>query len=197
MRNLRGMTLRFLGKAAGFPEKTADIRMSQYEKGTRTPKAELTQRLAEVLEVSPHALAVPDIDTPEGLMHTLFALEDLYGLTIGEFEGRTCLYLNRNAPDWFRSALNAWKKEGQMLHNDEITHDEYNTWRYNYPKYIDKPVPYAIKPEKIRATEAGILAEGSVYARVPSKEFSDAMIEGMREDELFKPFHHAITSRKI
>ena len=175
MRNLRGMTLKFLGKAAGFPEKTADIRMSQYEKGTRTPKVELTRRLADVLEVSPHALAVPDIDT-------LFALEDLYGLTIGEFEGRTCLYLNREAPEWFRDALTTWKKEGQMFHNDEITSDEYNTWRYNYPEYVDKSVPYAIKPEEIRAREAEILTEDGIYARVPSKEFSDALIENMRQD---------------
>ena len=181
-RNLRSMTLRWLGMAVGFSEKTADIRMAQYEKGTRTPKEDLTRRLAEVLEVSPHALNVPDIDTPEGLMHTLFALEDLYGLTIGEFEGRTCLYLNREAPDWFRSALNTWKKEGRMFHNDEITSDEYNTWRYNYPEYVDKPVPYAIKPEEIRAREAEILAEGGVYARVPSKEFSDALIESIGKD---------------
>jgi len=184
IRGLRGLTLKFLGKAAGFPEKTADIRMSQYEKGTRTPKEDLTQRLAEVLEVSPRALAVPDIDTPEGLMHTLFALEDLYGLTIGEFEGRTCLYLNREAPEWFREALSTWKKEGKMFHNDEITRDEYNTWRYNYPEYIDKPVPYAIKPEEIHAREAKILAEGGVYARVSSKEFSNALIESMKKDGL-------------
>ena len=183
-RNLRNTTLRWLGMAVGFSAKTADIRMAQYEKGIRTPKEELTRRLAEVLEVSPHALAVPDIDTPEGLMHTLFALEDLYGLTIGEFEGRTCLYLNREAPDWFRNALNAWKMEGQMFHNDEIPHDEYNTWRYNYPAYIDKPVSYAIKPEEIRAREAEILTAGGIYARLPSKEFSDAMIGGMRKDEL-------------
>ena len=49
--------------AVGFSEKTADIRMAQYEKGTRTPKEDLTRRLAEVLEVSPHALDVPDIDS--------------------------------------------------------------------------------------------------------------------------------------
>ena len=85
-RNLRNMTLRWLGMAVGFPEKTADIRMAQYEKGTRTPKEDLTNKLAEVLDVSPRALDVPDIDSKEGLMHTLFALEDIYGLTIGEFE---------------------------------------------------------------------------------------------------------------
>ena len=39
-RNLRGMTQKYLGQVVGFPEKTADIRMAQYESGSRTPKAE-------------------------------------------------------------------------------------------------------------------------------------------------------------
>ena len=140
-RNLRNMTLRWLGMAVGFSEKTADIRMAQYEKGTRTPKEDLTRRLAEVLEVSPHALDVPDIDSSEGLMHTLFALEDLYGLTIGEFEGRTCLYLNRNAPDWLRTAMNDWKKEAQKFHNDETGKEEYDRWRYRFPEFAEHALP--------------------------------------------------------
>ena len=41
----------------------------------------LTAALAQVLEVSPQALDVPDIDSYIGLMHTLFTLEDIYGLT--------------------------------------------------------------------------------------------------------------------
>ena len=117
------------------------FRMAQYEKGTRTPKEDLTRRLAEVLEVSPHALDVPDIDSSEGLMHTLFALEDLYGLTIGEFEGRTCLYLNRNAPDWLRTAMNDWKKEAQKFHNDEIGKEEYDRWRYRFPEFAEHMPP--------------------------------------------------------
>ena len=36
-RNLRGMTQKYLGTVVGFPEKTADIRMAQYESGSRTP----------------------------------------------------------------------------------------------------------------------------------------------------------------
>ena len=42
-RNLRGMTQIYLGQMVGFPEKTADIRMAQYESGSRSPKAELTE----------------------------------------------------------------------------------------------------------------------------------------------------------
>lgn len=52
-RNLRGMTQKYLGQVVGFPEKTADIRMAQYESGSRTPKAELTESLARALGVSP------------------------------------------------------------------------------------------------------------------------------------------------
>ena len=82
IRNLRGMTQKWLGQAVGFPEKTADIRVAQYESGSRTPKADLTGALANVLGVSPLALSVPDIDSELGLLHTFFALEDIYGLKI-------------------------------------------------------------------------------------------------------------------
>ena len=92
-RNLKGMTQKYLGMQVGFPEKTADIRMAQYESGSRTPKADLTNSLAEVFGVSTSALTVPDIDSYNGLMHTLFTLEDLYGLKITELGGEICLSL--------------------------------------------------------------------------------------------------------
>ena len=38
-----------------------DVRLAQYETGSRTPKADLTAALAQVLDVSPHALSVPAI----------------------------------------------------------------------------------------------------------------------------------------
>lgn len=37
----------------GYSEKTADVRIAQYEKNARTPNAETTAKLAEVLKVSP------------------------------------------------------------------------------------------------------------------------------------------------
>ena len=79
-RNLKGMTQKYLGIQVGFPEKTADIRMAQYESGSRTPKADLTNNLAEVFGISASALTVPDIDSYNGLMHTLFTLEELSAL---------------------------------------------------------------------------------------------------------------------
>ena len=95
-RLLRGMTQKYLGTIVGFPERSADVRLAQYETGTRKPKAELTAALAQALDVSPHALDVPDIDSYIGLMHTLFTLEDLYGLTVSEADDAICLKVDTN-----------------------------------------------------------------------------------------------------
>ena len=54
----RGMTQRALGRAVGFPAKTADIRIAQYESGARTPKHDLLCAFAQTLEVPVSALEV-------------------------------------------------------------------------------------------------------------------------------------------
>ena len=48
-RNLRGMTQKELGIAIGFEEKSADIRIAQYESNTRTPKEELLRKIDYVV----------------------------------------------------------------------------------------------------------------------------------------------------
>lgn len=137
IRNLRGMTQKWLGMAVGFPEKTADIRMAQYESGTRTPKSDLTNKLAEVLEVAPEALAVPDIESYNGVMHTLFTLEDLYGLRIDKLSDEVCIRLDKDNGTEFLTMLEmftAWQEQAEKYRNGEISKEEYDNWRYNYPK---------------------------------------------------------------
>ena len=137
-RNLRGLTQKYLGTVVGFPEKTADIRMAQYESGSRTPKSDLTNSLAEVFGVSTSALTVPDIDSYNGLMHTLFALEDLYGLKITELDGEVCLHLDKGMGANYITMFDmftAWNTQAKELKNGEITKEEYDHWRYNYPKF--------------------------------------------------------------
>ena len=143
-RNLRGMTQKYLGQAVGFPEKTADIRMAQYESGSRTPKAELTENLAGVLGVSPLALSVPDIDSYLGLMHTLFALEDIYGMKIDKLDDEVCIRLDKNRGTSYISLLErftAWQNTlyfylltSTKYRNGEISKEEYDHWRYTYPE---------------------------------------------------------------
>ena len=160
-RNLRGMTQKYLGQVVGFPEKTADIRMAQYESGSRTPKAELTESLAGALGVAPLALSVPDIDSYLGLMHTLFTLEDRYGLTVETGEDGVSLRVDpRKGKDAaeLSEMLTAWAEQAKKYRNGEINREDYDKWRYNYPKYD----------------------ETSGYVKVPSQQLSDAMVEAFK-----------------
>ena len=161
-RLLRGMTQKYLGMALGFPEKSADVRLAQYETGTRTPKADLTAALAKVLEVSPQALDVPDIDSYIGLMHTLFALEDIYGLTVSEADGEVCLKVNKDkgkVAAELSKMLCAWKEQADKLSSEEISREEYDNWRYYYPKFDTT----------------------QIWAKVPSQELSDAFVEAFKD----------------
>ena len=77
-RNRKGMTQKQLGEQLGFMGKTSDVRMAQYESEARVPKIDLVKQMSQIFDINTHALTVPDIDTHIGLMHTLFALEDMY-----------------------------------------------------------------------------------------------------------------------
>ena len=83
-----GMTQRALGMAVGFPVKTADIRIAQYESGARTPKHGLLCALAQTLEVPVPALEIPYIKSRDAFEQLLQALEDEYGLTVTITETR-------------------------------------------------------------------------------------------------------------
>ena len=161
-RNKKGVTQKYLGQVVGFPERSADVRMAQYETGSRTPKADLTRTLAGFFEISTDALTVPDIDSDIGLMHTLFALEDIRGLTIGEIDGEICLRLDKSRGKTYHSMLemlSAWGEQAKKLEAGEITREDYDRWRYNYPKY-----------DTTRK-----------WVKVPSKELSDFLVEAFKD----------------
>ena len=137
-RKLRGLTMKKLGMMVGFPEKSADVRLAQYENGSRSPKADLTADLARALDVSPRALDVPDIDSYIGLMHTLFALEDIYGLRIDTMDGEPVLRLDKEKGQTYLSMFemfSAWAEQAGKHKSGEITKEEYDRWRYHYPEF--------------------------------------------------------------
>lgn len=146
----------------GFPEKSADVRMAQYESGARTPKAELTAALANELGVSPQALNVPNIDSYIGLMHTLFTLEDIYGLSIERRDGAVVFRIDpRKGKDAARISemVYAWAPVAEKYRAGEIGKDDYDKWRYNYPRYDTS----------------------QRWASVPSQELSDALVEAFKD----------------
>lgn len=136
-RNRKGMTQKQMGEMLGFLGKTSDVRMAQYESEARVPKHDLVKEMAHILDVSPQAITVPNIDSYTGLLHTLFALEDMYGLKIGEMDGEICLRLDKSAGTAYASIfdmLRAWQEQAARLQQGEITKEEYDQWRYRYPE---------------------------------------------------------------
>ena len=104
----------------------------------------------EVLDVSPHALSVPDIDSYVGLMHTLFTLEDNYGLKITEQDGELALQVDfRQNKDAARlhEMLWAWQEQAAKLEAGEISQEEYDRWRYHYPEYDSSQLRVKVPPE--------------------------------------------------
>ena len=55
--------------------------------------------------------------------------------------------------------INAWAEQSEKYHNGDINRDEYDKWRYNYPKYD----------------------ETSGFVKIPSQNFSDAMVESFKD----------------
>lgn len=136
IRNLKGMTQKYLGMRIGFSERTATIRMTQYENGTRTPKQDLINTIASQLDVSPSALNVPDIDSELGLIHTLFALEDMYGAKAKKIDGEIHICFNsNNTTAELYEGLSEWAKARELHDNNYVIKENYDTWRYNYPEY--------------------------------------------------------------
>ena len=55
--------------------------------------------------------------------------------------------------------VNAWATAAEKYRAGEISRDEYDRWRYNYPQYDDT----------------------QITARVPSRELSDALVKAFQK----------------
>ena len=163
-RNRKGMTQKQLGEQLGFKEKTSDVRMAQYESEARVPKIDLVKQMSQIFDINTHALTVPDIDTHIGLMHTLFALEDMYGLKVKNVDGQPhlCLDSSISAPgSSVDEIFRAWMEQADKLENGEISKEEYDEWRYKYPE----------------------LDTYQKRAKVPSQELSDYLVKELTKKE--------------
>ena len=96
-------------------------------------------------------------------MHTLFTLEDRYGLEVCECEDevhlRVHIHKGRDAAELHRM-LAAWGAVAAKLKAGEITKEEYDRWRYRYPE-LD--------------------TSGQWHKITPSQELSDLLLADLKE----------------
>lgn len=134
-RLLRGLTQKELGMMVGFDEKTADIRIAQYEASARTPKTDMREMLCRALEISPRYFQNQDIYTAEGIMSFLFELDGVYGLDLTPCKGGTKagvnIHVDCNSLDGF---LIDWMERKQALSDGAIKTNNYTEWILTWPE---------------------------------------------------------------
>ena len=136
----------------GYHVKLSDLRVGQYETGKRNPKDDLIDKFAKALDIEPAALSNSDPDSIDGLMHTLFDLEESFNLTIeednsnGEEE-----YIFRFKPTdndqmkAMKKAFSSWITAYTKYHTNpnapeekQYENDMYELWKAQYPNNTAK-----------------------------------------------------------
>ena len=96
-------------------------------------------------------------------MHTLFALEDLYGLKTNIADGEVTLHFditNISDPS-FSEMVTAWAEQAAKYKSSEISKEDYDKWRYRFPEFDTT----------------------QIWGKVPSKELSDALVDAFKDKQ--------------
>lgn len=127
IRKLKGISRKQLAILCGMSEFT----LMNYEQGrNKVPKKQL-ELIAAKLGVNINALSNPTAaDTFVSVAHILFDFEDEYGLAVSQEDGFLCIRAEELTINNF---LLEWYTMKEKLERGEITREEYDMWRYNYP----------------------------------------------------------------
>jgi transcriptional regulator with XRE-family HTH domain len=137
IRNMRGLTQKELGLALGFEENTADVRIAQYESGTRTPKEDALKKIAEILDVNYRAIYEPTLYAAEDVMYTLFELDEHYSdMQIHEIDNSNHLAVSFGSK-LIDDLLREWQQRKKDLADGVISKAEYMEWKVNWPQTCD------------------------------------------------------------
>ena len=117
----RNMTMKQLGKALGFDESTAAIRIAQYESNTRSPKQDVSHAMAKALNVHPNRLLPTPDDPIDAVIEHLLWLEDS---EISRFYRKSSCLAAFLAQYW-------WQKS--RLLSGEISREEFVEWKLQWP----------------------------------------------------------------
>lgn len=153
LRTFRGKTQRGFGEEVGFSKSAADVRVNQYESGRMAPKADVRQKMAEILSVDVEALSDIDLSSPIETVHALYQLEDECGMKLEYKDGKTSLVFDNDYSKsrTLVSLLNMWCDK--KAKSDE----NYEDWKLNIGSNVEKY--YYQKREELSSLYAPLLSE--------------------------------------
>lgn len=122
-REFRGITQKELGELCGFPAKSADSRIREFESGKICPKQEILQKIADALNVSILDFLDIKLDRPTDLLQILFTLEEQYGIIPQETDNHSTSLTVTEQP--FQEIIHLWALFREMYDSKTISLDEY------------------------------------------------------------------------
>lgn len=139
IRNFRDMKQMQLGEASQITG-TPDIRICQYESGSRIPKASRLKKIATALSCSYLTLSSADISSPEELISTLLWMEEdhpeiiqLLPVSSGSDDVPSAVALTFDSKA-INQYLKEWHTMKTLLKNKEISEEDYFNWKISYNK---------------------------------------------------------------
>ncbi len=130
LRQSQDLSQKALGTMSGLSEPA----IRNYELGNRTPSAHQLEKIAAALNVSVYAISNPEIEDYNGVLHTFFQLEKIYGLSITKVDGIICLTLDGSTKNGsLTKMIPLWYEKKEQLSRGEITQEEYDNWCKQYP----------------------------------------------------------------
>jgi len=154
IRTFRGITQKELGLKIGYDEKSADVRIAQYESNYRVPKKDTILQIAEALDINYVAISANDSGSAEDIMQTLFWLDEQNDAVLNLFEFKPASKTNGTFDTneyniaspligitieygLVNDFLHEWMKRKTELKNGEISRNEYFEWKINWPRTCD------------------------------------------------------------
>lgn len=117
-------------------------RIAQYETGYRTPKAEIVEKIAKVLNVREETFYMPN-DTIVDLIRTLIWYDWEHSLPFQDFGDSTQCFLLRIRLSCSHPAVKAlladWRIHRTAFENGRITSSDYLEWMLQWPPTLSAP----------------------------------------------------------
>ena len=157
-RNIRGMTQVELGEKTGLN----DTRIRHYELDIRTPKEDIANKIAGALNINTEYLYEGDYPyTIEDIMRLLFKIDDNSNLKIDKIDVKPEGDVNYNkeryaiyfeglsTAETLNELIALWMEKKEAYENEEITFEEYEDWKANFPGSTSKDYePNLLNEEK-------------------------------------------------
>lgn len=139
IREMNGMSRSELGTLTSLKP----ARVFQYETGVRRPRIDITKAFAKALGVEIYSLLDPIITDINGVMHTLFQLEELHDLHPEVTDNRYYLMFGDGKKGKLNKFICAWHKQRQNYMHDSDGKSEseskeflrnYRMWEWAFPR---------------------------------------------------------------